>query len=871
MLIRFLNVLSAIFRTVFHAAVASCARLTSTVLNRNSRGRLAFLFMFVLSTTAAGSSTRKAWSTPEFIDKENDQSQPSEWHLAFDSQGNGIALTGETHHTWANYYSTDTGWGTPEIIDGTAHPTEDTLYGDIMDAGQAYFDSSGNAVAVWRQHYDYRGFYSTWTNRYTLGKGWGKATKFDNTPGDDWSPMIVGDARGALYAVWSNNDYDRVRHQLWARIYDANKGWGQATVIAENTGYARMAMIKVDAAGNVYAVWAQGKDYKKSIEGSQGKEHYNVWISRYSPASGWGKAALVVHNAEAERYPQLTLDAHGSALAVWKKEGKDPSDRSTIWAKRYLAGKGWGHAVQLSPANMSGDSGEPEVAFDAQGNALALWSQGDHEIHSARYAPDTGWREMAPISRRVYSPQKPHIAFDRGGNALAVWSQPAPGGVEVVMASHYVSGTGWGEPVPLGENNKDDKSDPQLAMDAEGNAIVVWLQERIVKGIWVNHYKSGKGWEGPKRLKMDFTGSATRPQVVFDARGIAHVSWTQSPRTQGSYRVWTSRYQPAGLFDMFKKSKVSRKARTPDFSNGATPLHTMAEQGKREQAEDLIAKGENVNARDDKGRTPLHLAVANGARDVVDMLIARGAYLNAMDAERCTPLHRAIENGSMELVELLIAKGANVNQQAPGGRTLLSLAINQNRLDLVRLLLTRGANIKTSADDHTLLHMVAMYGSGEMAELFLARGAKVNTRDSIGMTPLHAAVSNKDPSVTRVLLSHGVDVNARRKGGYTPLHDAKSKEVVDMLISKGADINAKNNYGSTPLHNVVRLGERNGVVEALLARGADINAVDAEGKTLLDAAYTKLYGTAYSSRDRLEEIIVLLKAHGVKRRVPSTT
>jgi len=87
----------------------------------------------------------------------------------------------------------------------------------------------------------------------------------------------------------------------------------------------------------------------------------------------WGTAALIETasggNAES---PQVAFDASGNALAVWSKSD---GTRYNIWVNRYTAGTGWGTA-QLIEAN-AGDAWLAEVAIDTSGHALAVWCQSD--------------------------------------------------------------------------------------------------------------------------------------------------------------------------------------------------------------------------------------------------------------------------------------------------------------------------------------------------------------------------------------------------------------------------------------------------------------------------------------------------------------
>lgn len=104
--------------------------------------------------------------------------------------------------------------------------------------------------------------------------------------------------------------------------------------------------------------------------------------------------------------------------------------------------------------------------------------------------------------------------------------------------------------------------------------------------------------------------------------------------------------------------------------SGFTPLHLTADRGV---AELLLAKGADVNAKSftqvglattelDKfpsyteGFTPLHWAAYQGRKAVAELLLANKADLNAKDRGDWTPLHYAMLKDHEDLAELLLAK-----------------------------------------------------------------------------------------------------------------------------------------------------------------------------------------------------------------------
>ena len=145
-----------------------------------------------------------------------------------------------------------------------------------------------------------------------------------------------------------------------------------------------------------------------------------------------------------------------------------------------------------------------------------------------------------------------------------------------------------------------------------------------------------------------------------------------------------------------KGAIVNSKAGIPGQTGGGeTPLHVAASHGHKDVVELLIAKGADVNAKTRESRTattdwlfgpaneddeaafstPLQWAARYGHKAVAELLIAKGADVNARNEKGATPLHTAARYGHKAVAELLIAKGADVNAKTEKGETPLFLAL----------------------------------------------------------------------------------------------------------------------------------------------------------------------------------------------------
>lgn len=105
----------------------------------------------------------------------------------------------------------------------------------------------------------------------------------------------------------------------------------------------------------------------------------------------------------------------------------------------------------------------------------------------------------------------------------------------------------------------------------------------------------------------------------------------------------------------------------------------------KKRAEQLVAKGVDVKAKDEDGWTALHEAAMNDNVDLVAWLLAKGADPNAMYTQGGTPLHLAAHRGHKNAVAVLLNNGAKVNAKDNEGKTPLADA----RGDEVKALLKK--------------------------------------------------------------------------------------------------------------------------------------------------------------------------------------
>lgn len=394
------------------------------------------------------------------------------------------------------------GWGTPVALETAM---------EIVSQVDVAMDGLGNAVAVWRM--PDAGVGSIWSNRFVLGTGWGAAELLELDTGTASRPGIALDADGDGVAVWIQ--FDGIRNNLWASRYAPGVGWGTPELLEVNNNTVSDPVVAMSPGGSAVAVWRQ----------SDGTAQ-RVWAARLDAGTGWGAPLIINAQFANVLFPKVAMDAGGNATAVWAEGFPVES----IYANRYTAGAGWGTAQLLETG--VGTAQFPRVAM-ASGEAIAVWAQSPNGLNSLfanRFFPGTGWGTATEVDVLPFNVRLNFdVKMDGQRNAVAAWEQLDAGSVGHLYASRFVPASGWGVPEAIESFTFDPEEDLEMAMDTEGNAMVVW---RHAGRIVANRFLEGVGWGTAEPIDVFGAGDPFSPQVAMDPEGNAMAAWVQFTGTQ---------------------------------------------------------------------------------------------------------------------------------------------------------------------------------------------------------------------------------------------------------------------------------------------------------------------------------------------------
>ena len=273
---------------------------------------------------------------------------------------------------------------------------------------------------------------------------------------------------------------------------------------------------------------------------------------------------------------------------------------------------------------------------------------------------------------------------------------------------------------------------------------------------------------------------------------------------------------------------------------GNSVLHAAVRWNAYQGAQTIIALGLDVNCHALNGKTPLHDSIRWWMPEMQTLLINSGANIEIRDKDGNTACMEAVMAGNPASMEQLAKLGADTNTRNFQGDTPLHVSAAIDRIDLSTQLLAWGVSIHArNAQDRTPFQ-IALNSSARLVRTFLTRD-RINSSDDFGLSPLHIAVQeNASLVLINTILELGARQNSVDSEGRTPLRvalDLNRLETARLLADSGSDVFYAARDGKTPADISLAGGEA--TVNALFT-GSSINSKDPLGNTILH--YAARYG-----------------------------
>jgi hypothetical protein len=181
----------------------------------------------------------------------------------------------------------------------------------------------------------------------------------------------------------------------------------------------------------------------------------------------------------------------------------------------------------------AGNATAPKIAVNAAGDAFAVWKQNSNpeRILAQRYSAKAGvWEPAVAIDTAATgTANNPEVAVDAAGNAIAIWVDGPERQVVTNRFNASLAPAGaWGDAVVI-EDFAFSPATPHVGMDAAGNAIAVWSQSGgSQQNIMANLYdiQNNKWGNVAQVVAADSQGRNGRePRVAVSGNGSAVALW----------------------------------------------------------------------------------------------------------------------------------------------------------------------------------------------------------------------------------------------------------------------------------------------------------------------------------------------------------
>ncbi|HEX4718113.1 MAG TPA: hypothetical protein VH300_06250 [Thermoleophilaceae bacterium] len=260
-------------------------------------------------------------------------------------------------------------------------------------------------------------------------------------------------------------------------------------------------------------------------------------------------AAAPAMAAPAWNPPREVSDADSAPLNLAAAAGIGPSgDGVVLWHSQKgveavvrAAGHSFGTPRPIAGSTLSMPDLRPQLAFDAKGATLAIWSyfQPHPQFVEDGYAVDYtfglrvagrtasgGFGRAQTLTDRLDADPSADVAFDPSGSAVVIWTDEAG----MHAAARAVGRRRFGRAQVISETH----ADPQVTVGTSGTATAAWAAK--AHGAWTvdaSFAHKGKAFGSAVSLHIPGLGGS-KPVIGVDGRSAVTAAWSDRGRVMAA-------------------------------------------------------------------------------------------------------------------------------------------------------------------------------------------------------------------------------------------------------------------------------------------------------------------------------------------------
>lgn len=260
------------------------------------------------------------------------------------------------------------------------------------------------------------------------------------------------------------------------------------------------------------------------------------------------------HGTSSQYYPVIGVDDNGNFVVAWTDE-RSGWKSTDIYAQRFSSdgtAQGANFKVNEDSSNCWFET-PAAMAMSRKGNFIVVWMDrrnGNSDIYGQRYNPDgETLGENFKINDDDNWQESPSVAMDDNGNFVVVWQSNRTDDSDIYAQRYAATGEKLGDNFRV--NDDSDASSqyiPAIAMSCNGDFVVVWIDERNGNwDIYGQRYSASGAKQGENFRVNDDSDSNSQvdPAVDMDSNGNFVVTWSDD--RNGNWDIFAQRFVASGV------------------------------------------------------------------------------------------------------------------------------------------------------------------------------------------------------------------------------------------------------------------------------------------------------------------------------------